>query len=82
MFKDLSKTIKEGQERWEKIEEYSKRLKEHLESGRRITMESSLNNLALLVLCLVDHMRPMNPSQDQLDEATKGLYDFLNAFKK
>lgn len=82
MFEDLNKALKEGQERWEEIEEYSKRLREHLESGRRITMESSLNDLACLVLRLVEHMRPMNPSKDQLEDATKGLADLLNALKK
>jgi predicted nucleic acid-binding Zn-ribbon protein len=82
MFEDLNKALREGQERWEEIEKRSERLREHLSSGKKITMESSLNDLAWLVLHLVDHMRPMNPSKDQLSDATKGLADLLNALKK
>jgi hypothetical protein len=77
MFDDLSKAMEEGQERWKKIEE----LVTEVEYG---LSHSTPTNRALyeLVILLVDHLRPMNPSQEQLDEATNGLTDLLKALKK
>lgn len=77
MFEDLNKSIREGQERWKKIEDLVKIMKESAVGGQ-------LHNDAThqLLLLLVDHMRPMNPSQGQLDDATKGLGDLLKALKK
>jgi dihydrodipicolinate synthase/N-acetylneuraminate lyase len=75
MFDDLNKTIKEGQERWKKIEELTDEInKQNYYQGMKTLVE--------LVTLIVDHMRPMNPSQEQLDEATSGLADLLKTLKK
>ena len=76
MFGDLSKSIEEGQERWGKIEKLQGKLYDNLAEGEEIP------TVLLLLKLLVDHMRPMNPSQEQIDEATSGLADLLKALKK
>jgi siroheme synthase (precorrin-2 oxidase/ferrochelatase) len=77
MFNDLNKTIKEGQERWKTIEDLAEELEVSMTTGgvQPIMM-------AHLLLKIVEHLRPMNPSQEQLDEATSGLADLLKTLKK
>lgn len=77
MFEDLNKSIKENQERWEKIEELSRTIKKMRSSS--MPQVERLNDIILL---MVEHLRPMNPSQEQLDEATKGLDELLKSLKK
>ncbi len=75
MFDDLNKVMKEGQERWGKIEELAKEI-------NRDDYGPNIKPVIELLILLVDHMRPMNPSQEQMDEATSGLADLLDALKK
>lgn len=78
MFDDLNKTMKEAQERWDKIEDCVTSLKESMDGGQSIMPEE----VAQLLIHVVDHLRPMNPSQDQLDEVTKGLSDLVGSLGK
>lgn len=77
MFDDLNKTLKESAERWKKIEELATELEYSLSNNE-------MNNKAAyeLLVLLVDHMRPMNPSLDQINEATQDLTNLLNTLKK
>jgi chromosome segregation ATPase len=61
------------QNRWKQIEELAEKLD-----------ESHTNNAAItqLLKLLVEHLRPMNPTKEQLADATKGLTDLLNNLKQ
>lgn len=75
MFGDLDKTMQEARIRWKEIEEGYEDIKSRMTSGKGMD-EASLAHLLVLV---IDHLRPMNPSQDQLDEATKGIAELLES---
>jgi len=74
MFDDLNKNIKEGQERWGEIEEL-------MDSVSKTDWGSNTPIVKLLLL-VIEHLRPMNPSQQQIEEATKGLDELLKSLKK
>jgi len=85
MFENMDKTIEEGQKRWEKVEYLVTQLEPYLaaigqthSSGHR----DAIHTMGSLLLLLVEHMRPMNPSKEQLDEAKKGIADLLNSLNK
>ena len=79
MFNNMKKTIEESQKRWEEIEHRISILKENLEHSGNATPISITT--AKLLLLLVEHIKPMNPSKEQLSEATKGLADLLDSLK-
>jgi len=81
MTNNLEDTIKEGKERWEEIERWSKLIKAHLQTGAKMD-STNIDRLATLMLLMVDHLRPMNPSQEQVDKLTGGLTDLLKNFVK
>jgi tRNA 2-selenouridine synthase SelU len=64
-FSDLNKTLKDGQERWTKIEELATKLKSP-EVTKLERHEGEMTVANLLVL-LVEHLRPMYSYQDQPD---------------
>ena len=85
MIGDMNKTIEEGQKRWEKVEYLVAQLEAHLaDIGQTHSTGhlDAIHTMGSLLLLLVDHMRPMNPSKEQIDEATKGLADLLDSLKK
>lgn len=74
-FSDINQTLEEGKKRWEEIEALCTQIK--------ADMEINLYNhpdLFRVIMLLVDHLRPMNPSSDQLNEVAKGLGDMLASF--
>lgn len=75
MFGNLEKTMKEGRERWEKIEKNAASLKKSMDEGQRAMPEE----VAELLFLVIDHLRPMNPDQKDLDEVTGGLAELLGA---
>ena len=81
MFSNFSKIIEEGNERWKKINELAIEIDTHLNDKHNVNTIST-NKLAELLLLVVEHLRPMNVSQDPIDEFTKGIADLLGSFKK
>lgn len=71
MFDDVNKIMKEGKERWDKIEALCEELK----------TEPS-NNTVKLMLLLVEHLRPMNPTEESIDELTNQIGDLLKSIKR
>ena len=81
MFDQVNEVAKEGTERWKEIESLSKQLDEQANNGH-IILEHIIPTISNLLLLMVEHFRPMNPSKEQIDEATKGITDLLNSLKK
>jgi len=81
MFDDMNKTIREGQSRWKEIEECCEDVKDisQGEDECQNINEINIGKLSKLLLLIVDHLRPMNPTQGQLDDVTKGLTDLLGS---
>jgi len=75
VFNDINKTIKEGQARWEKIDQLYNDLKQ---KDASFTGDKTVE----LLLLIVDHLRPMNPTQEQVDEAAREIEDLLRSIKK
>ena len=71
VFDNLQKTAEEGAERWEKIEELAKKMKLPNDVAGK-----AKDNQKLL-LALVEYMRPMAPSKNQLKDATGELENML-----
>jgi len=73
MFDDINKTVEEGRKRWDRIEALCEELRQKDPSNTRdLTVET--------LLLLVEHMRPMNPTQEQVDEAQKGIENLIKSF--
>jgi len=73
--------MQEGRRRWEEIEQYYEDIRNLTHSGRKLD-EANLHRMSHLLLLVIDHLRPMNPSQEQLDEATKGIAELLGSLGK
>lgn len=76
MFGNLNKMIKEGQERWDKIEKLAETINNSTTDGQ--VYDDAIRELILLV---VEHLRPMNPSKEQINEATDGLTNLADLLK-
>lgn len=76
MFGNLNKMIKEGQERWDKIEKLAETINNSTTGGQ--VYDDAIRELILLV---VEHLRPMNPSKEQINEATDGLTNLADLLK-
>jgi hypothetical protein len=74
---NLNENLEETQERWEKIESLVKEMNAKLESGENVD-----NIVPSILTLMVDHLRPMTPTKEQLADATKGLSDLLNSLKQ
>lgn len=81
MIDNMDELVKEGNKRWKEIESVAEEIRNHLRSGRKLD-EARTDRLAHLVLLLIDHLRPMNPSKEQIDEATKGIADLLKSLRR
>ena len=77
IFRDSAKTIEEGQKRWQEIEDYSGMIKKHLETGLKMDSKNT-DRLATLVLLLIEHLRPIQPTQEQLDDTMKDISALLS----
>ena len=90
MFGDVNKSISEGSTRWKLIEELASNIKEGLDDssiGGDILLKSSTgtinpHELARLLVLLVEHMKPMNPSEGHLDDMVSGIQDLMSSSGK
>lgn len=76
MFGNLNKMIKEGQERWDKIEKLAETVNNSTTGGQ--VYDDAIRELILLV---VEYLRPMNPSKEQINEATDELTNLADLLK-
>lgn len=82
------KTLKDSQERWEDIIDradlISDRLTQTPDSSAQVIPQFN-KDLACLLLLLVEHLKPMNPTKDQIKEQMDGigkeLADLMGQFK-
>jgi hypothetical protein len=71
-FKELNKTIEEGKRRWVEIEAAAQKV----EGMVGFYEDNDINDLATLLILLVDYFRPLNSMKDQkidLDAMVKKL---------
>lgn len=79
MFDDIQKKINEGKERWKLIEGLAETIKRDIESTEPGPSNRDLGRLLLLI---VEHLKPMNPSDDMLGDLGKGFNDLLSKLGK
>lgn len=88
MFGNMDEIVKEGNKRWKEIEDLAEELRPYVaKHGDESDIKpdghlQAIIMMAQLLLLMVDHMKPMNPSQEQVEEATKGIADLLQSLKK
>lgn len=75
VFGNVNDMISEGKARWGNIEQ----LLEEIQSGD-LPLEEQVNKQTQVLVLLVQHLAPMNPTHDQLDEMMGGLRDLVSAF--
>ncbi|KKM07954.1 hypothetical protein LCGC14_1728820 [marine sediment metagenome] len=86
IFEKLNKQIKESGKRWKEIEKISNKLKKMVD-GELYSGEASLSTdmnmicmIAILTLLLVDQLRPMNSTEDQVIELQDNIKTLLGSF--
>ena len=82
MIEKLEKKIKEGQERWERIEEKANLIRGDSDLNGNMHFSRDKDTLAELLLLIVEHLRPMNPSQEQVEQMTNSLTTILKGIGK
>jgi len=70
--------LNKSAKRWKKIDAEAKSIQKKLDSSNNI----SNNELSKLLLLLVEHLRPMNPSAEDLSEVTNKFLDDIGFWKK
>ena len=81
MFDNINKVVAEGKKRWDKIEELVEVIRNPSKFSVEISSDDYTKTIGMLLIALVDHMRPMNPTEEQLGEAKKGIEDLLKSLK-
>ncbi len=74
---DLEKTLEKGTRRWQEIEELYKHISNNLSS-----FPSEMIPVIELQLLLIDHLRPITPTKEQLDDVNQELKSILSSFLK
>jgi len=72
-FEMIDDLINKGSNRWEEVEKHYSTLKRGIEDNTQI----SEKDLAILLVLLVDHLRPMNPSKEAVEKAGEDIKKML-----
>jgi len=81
MFKKLQEQMKESNERWEKINEISEKLRYLLDNDLYSGEENFSVNIMMvnLILLLVDQLRPINSGEEQVAKLQNDIQDMLGS---